>query len=387
MEALLIGVVLGAALVLILTRTRHGVAGKSVSGRVTMPPPGEAPPRLDLRHVLDAIPLGVVVVDENGVDVARNAAAAAFTGKRHADVLLDAAVERQMKLALEGKTSVEQVHLAGPPPTVAIVRGVPFGDGGGMATLEDVTERHMVDQVRTDFVANVSHELKTPVGAISVLAETLIGETDDELVVRLAGRMVAESMRMARTIDDLLELSKIEMGGEMVASRVDLGEVATEAAERASSLAHQSGIEIVVNRAAGDVSVIGDSHQLVSAVGNLVDNAVKYSDGRGNVVVSVTPQQDSVEISVSDRGIGIPASSLDRIFERFYRVDRSRGRSTGGTGLGLSIVRHIVHNHGGEVNVSSREGEGSVFVLRLPRDFRLLEGNMVENHERRTDTE
>ena len=292
-----------------------------------------------------------------------------------------------MKLALEGKTSVEQVHLAGPPPTVAIVRGVPFGDGGGMATLEDVTERHMVDQVRTDFVANVSHELKTPVGAISVLAETLIGETDDELVVRLAGRMVAESMRMARTIDDLLELSKIEMGGEMVASRVDLGEVATEAAERASSLAHQSGIEIVVNRAAGDVSVIGDSHQLVSAVGNLVDNAVKYSDGRGNVVVSVTPQQDSVEISVSDRGIGIPASSLDRIFERFYRVDRSRGRSTGGTGLGLSIVRHIVHNHGGEVNVSSREGEGSVFVLRLPRDFRLLEGNMVENHERRTDTE
>lgn len=387
MEALLIGVVLGAALVLILTRTRHGVAGKSVSGRVTMPPPGEAPPRLDLRHVLDAIPLGVVVVDENGVDVARNAAAAAFTGKRHADVLLDAAVERQMKLALEGKTSVEQVHLAGPPPTVAIVRGVPFGDGGGMATIEDVTERHMVDQVRTDFVANVSHELKTPVGAISVLAETLIGETDDELVVRLAGRMVAESMRMARTIDDLLELSKIEMGGEMVASRVDLGEVATEAAERASSLAHQSGIEIVVNRAAGDVSVIGDSHQLVSAVGNLVDNAVKYSDGRGNVVVSVNPQQDSVEISVSDRGIGIPASSLDRIFERFYRVDRSRGRSTGGTGLGLSIVRHIVHNHGGEVNVSSREGEGSVFVLRLPRDFRLLEGNMVVNHERRTDTE
>lgn len=387
MEALLIGVVLGAALVLILTRARHGVAGKSVSGRVTMPPPGEAPPRLDLRHVLDAIPLGVVVVDENGVDVARNAAAAAFTGKRHADVLLDAAVERQMKLALEGKTSVEQVHLAGPPPTVAIVRGVPFGDGGGMATLEDVTERHMVDQVRTDFVANVSHELKTPVGAISVLAETLIGETDDELVVRLAGRMVAESMRMARTIDDLLELSKIEMGGEMAASRVDLGEVATEAAERASSLAHQSGIEIVVNRAAGDVSVIGDSHQLVSAVGNLVDNAVKYSDGRGNVVVSVTPQQDSVEISVSDRGIGIPASSLDRIFERFYRVDRSRGRSTGGTGLGLSIVRHIVHNHGGEVNVSSREGEGSVFVLRLPRDFRLLEGNMVVNHERRTDTE
>jgi two-component system sensor histidine kinase SenX3 len=387
MEAFLVGVVFGAALVITVIRARRIVTRESVTERVAPPPAEEAPVRLDLRHVLDAIPLGVVVVDENGVDVVRNAAAAAFTGKRHADVLLDAAVERQMKLALEGKTSVEQVQLAGPPPTVAIVRGVPFGDGGGMATLEDVTERFMVDQVRTDFVANVSHELKTPVGAISVLAETLIGETDDELVIRLAGRMVAESMRMARTIDDLLELSRIEMGGEMAASRVDLREVANEAAERAASLAHQSGVDIVVNVADGDVSVVGDSYQLVSAVGNLVDNAVKYSDGRGTVIVGVTPSQDAVEISVTDSGIGIPASSLDRIFERFYRVDRSRGRTTGGTGLGLSIVRHIVHNHCGEVNVSSREGEGSVFVLRLPRDFRLLGGNMMNSHERRTDPE
>lgn len=387
MEAFLVGVVFGAALVIIVIRARRIVTRETVTERVAPPPAEEAPVRLDLRHVLDAIPLGVVVVDENGVDVVRNAAAAAFTGKRHADVLLDAAVERQMKLALEGKTSVEQVQLAGPPPTVAIVRGVPFGEGGGMATLEDVTERFMVDQVRTDFVANVSHELKTPVGAISVLAETLIGETDDELVIRLAGRMVAESMRMARTIDDLLELSRIEMGGEMAASRVDLREVANEAAERAASLAHQSGVDIVVNVADGDVSVVGDSYQLVSAVGNLVDNAVKYSDGRGTVIVGVTPSQDAVEISVTDSGIGIPASSLDRIFERFYRVDRSRGRTTGGTGLGLSIVRHIVHNHCGEVNVSSREGEGSVFVLRLPRDFRLLGGNMMNSHERRTDPE
>lgn len=387
MEAFLVGVVFGAALVITVICARRIVTRETVTERVAPPPAEEAPVRLDLRHVLDAIPLGVVVVDENGVDVVRNAAAAAFTGKRHADVLLDAAVERQMKLALEGKTSVEQVQLAGPPPTVAIVRGVPFGEDGGMATLEDVTERFMVDQVRTDFVANVSHELKTPVGAISVLAETLIGETDDELVIRLAGRMVAESMRMARTIDDLLELSRIEMGGEMAASRVDLREVANEAAERAASLAHQSGVDIVVNVADGDVSVVGDSYQLVSAVGNLVDNAVKYSDGRGTVIVGVTPSQDAVEISVTDSGIGIPASSLDRIFERFYRVDRSRGRTTGGTGLGLSIVRHIVHNHCGEVNVSSREGEGSVFVLRLPRDFRLLGGNMMNSHERRTDPE
>lgn len=387
MEAFLAGVVLGVVLVLAVVRTRQIAAPEVSTDRVTTPLPEEIPARLDLRRVLDAIPLGVVVVNANGVNVVRNAAAVAFTGKRHADVLLDAAVERQMKLALEGKTSVEQVQIAGPPPTIVIVRGVPFGDGGGMATLEDVTERFMVDQVRTDFVANVSHELKTPVGAISVLAETLIGETDDELVVRLAGRMVTESMRMARTIDDLLELSRIEMGGEMAASKVDLREVASEAAERASALAHQSGVEIVVNATEGDVSVVGDFYQLVSAVGNLVDNAVKFSEGRGKVIVGIAPSEDAVEISVTDSGIGIPASSLDRIFERFYRVDRSRGRATGGTGLGLSIVRHIVHNHGGEVNVSSREGEGSVFVLRLPRDFRLLRGNMMNIHERLTNLE
>lgn len=177
------------------------------------------------------------------------------------------------------------------------------------------------------------------------------------------------------------------MGGEMAASKVDLREVASEAAERASALAHQSAVEIVVNATEGDVSVVGDFYQLVSALGNLVDNAVKFSEGRGKVIVGIAPSEDVVEISVTDSGIGIPASSLDRIFERFYRVDRSRGRATGGTGLGLSIVRHIVHNHGGEVNVSSREGEGSVFVLRLPRDFRLLRGNMMNNHERFTDLE
>lgn len=381
----LAGFLVGAAVLFGVSRT--GILGRLYRDPLPdEPAAGEvAQRRYGLDPVLDAIPLGLVVVDNEGAELARNAAAVAFTGTRHADVLLDAAVERQMRAALEGRTSVEQVQLAGPPPTVVIVRGVPFGDGGAMATLEDVTERFMVDQVRTDFVANVSHELKTPVGAISVLAETLIGETDDELVVRLAGRMVAESMRMARTIDDLLELSRIEMGGEMTASRVDLGEVAVEAVERASALAHQCGVEVVVDKADHDVSIVGDHYQLVSAVGNLVDNAVKYSDGKGGVTVGVAPDGDRVVITVTDSGIGIPASSLDRIFERFYRVDRSRGRSTGGTGLGLSIVRHIVHNHGGEVNVSSREGEGSAFVLRFPRDFRVQEGTMVNSHERRTD--
>jgi two-component system sensor histidine kinase SenX3 len=233
--------------------------------------------------------------------------------------------------------------------------------------LEDNTERSLVDQVRTDFVANVSHELKTPVGAISILAETLEGETEDDLVKRLAGRMVSESHRMARTIDDLLELSRIEMGGEVVMSAVDMGAVVDEAIDRASGLSSRRGVPVEKNVLEGDVTVRGDHFQLVSAIGNLVENAVKYSEEAATVTVSLIPLVDRVDVEVMDRGIGIPAASLDRIFERFYRVDRSHSRATGGTGLGLSIVRRVITNHGGEVNVSSREGEGSTFTVRLPR--------------------
>lgn len=387
MGEFLAGVLVGlAVLVFVLKRRPRATqaAPAPPAPAASVPAPVEGP---DLGHVLDAIPLGVVVIDRNGADIARNAAAAAFTGTRHADVLLNASVDRQLRLALDGKASVEQVQLAGPPPTVVIVRAAPFQDGGALATVEDITERVLVDQVRTDFVANVSHELKTPVGAISVLAETLEGETDDELVVRLAGRMVAESQRMARTIDDLLELSRIEMGGDMLTAQVNMSEVVREAVDRASALAARSGVEIDTRVLDGDSTVTGDHFQLVSAVGNLVENAVKYSDGKGAVTVSLIPLVSSVDIEVTDSGIGIPPASIDRIFERFYRVDKSRGRTTGGTGLGLSIVRRVVTNHGGEVNVRSHEGEGSTFTVRLPRAGARGTGNMVGDDESRPEHE
>jgi two-component system sensor histidine kinase SenX3 len=225
------------------------------------------------------------------------------------------------------------------------------------------------------------------VGAISVLAETLAGETDDELVVRLAGRMVSESQRMARTIDDLLELSRIEMGGDMLTARVNLVEVVNEAVERAAGIASREGVRVDVRVIEGDSDVNGDHYQLVSAVGNLVENAVKYSDGKGAVTVSLIPLVSSVDIEVTDMGIGIPPASIDRIFERFYRVDRSRGRATGGTGLGLSIVKRVVTNHGGEVNVRSHEGEGSTFTVRLPRATTGPAGNMVTDDEPRPEHE
>jgi two-component system sensor histidine kinase SenX3 len=262
------------------------------------------------------------------------------------------------------------------------VSAVPSTSTGAVITVEDITVRWRLDQVRTDFVANVSHELKTPVGAISVLAETLEGETEDELVKTLVRRMVLESHRMASTIDDLLELSRIELGGEMDVSPVDINDVVRDAIERSQPLASKRRVTVQRTPSSGDTTILGDRFQVLSAVGNLVDNAIKYSEDNAEVKVLVSASDTHVVIEVIDHGVGIPVASIDRIFERFYRVDRARSRDTGGTGLGLSIVRHVVTNHGGEVNVRSREGEGSTFSLTLPRQPGVTSTTMVINDER-----
>ena len=324
----------------------------------------------EIRVLLDAFPMGVVVLLPDGQERFRNTVAMSVAGARHADVLIEAAAERLLVLALRGLESREQIQLAGPPQRVIEVRAIPLADGGAIAIMDDVTERWRIDQVRTDFVANVSHELKTPIGAISVLAETIEGETDDELVLRLTGRMVIEAQRMSRTIDDLLELSRIELGGEMLTVDIDMADVAAEAIERVSPIAMRKGVPLLLQSEKGTAVVSGDFFQLVSALANLVENAVKYSDQTHQVDVRVLATDTAVLVEVEDRGIGIPADSIDRIFERFYRVDRARNRATGGTGLGLSIVRHVATNHGGEVNVRSREGEGSTFILQIPRVLR-----------------
>jgi two-component system sensor histidine kinase SenX3 len=235
-----------------------------------------------------------------------------------------------------------------------------------MATIEDVSERRRVDAVRTDFVANISHELKTPVGALAVLAEALSEEDELAVVHRVADRMVDEAHRLSRTIDDLLELSRIELGEEPVRDVVDVADVVDGAVGRARQMAEVRAIAIEVLELPAGVRVLGDRRQLVSALGNLVENGVKYSESGSTVQVRVRVEGSSVELMVADHGIGIPAQDHDRIFERFYRVDKGRGRDTGGTGLGLSIVRHVATNHRGEVLVSSLEGEGSTFVLRIP---------------------
>jgi two-component system sensor histidine kinase SenX3 len=232
--------------------------------------------------------------------------------------------------------------------------------------IEDISERRRLEAVRRDFVANISHELKTPVGALGLLAETMADEEDQSVARRLAERMQLEATRVGRIIEDLLDLSRIESEESPSREPVPVHLVLAEAAERLRPTAELRSITIDVAEPNHRLTVMGERRQLVSALNNLLENAVKYSDDGGRVEVTTTTDGTWVELAVCDHGIGIPARDLERIFERFYRVDRARARDTGGTGLGLAIVRHVATNHGGDVRVESHEGEGSTFTLRLP---------------------
>lgn len=319
-----------------------------------------------LRAAFDALPVGVVVTDRSGATVIRNAAAHTLGG--HADVLLAAAIETRLQQVMrDGAGATETVEFFGPPKTVMVVRALPLDDGGAIATIEDVSERARLDSVRTDFVANISHELKTPIGALAVLAEALGDSLDDPATAqRLAERITDEAHRVSRTIDDLLELSRIELGGEAIRQAVDVCELLHEAAQRHASAAANRAVVLRVDDTGQSPIASGDHRQLASAVANLIDNAIKYSDQGGEIVLRAVTVDGWVHIEVSDQGVGIPARDLDRVFERFYRVDRARSRDTGGTGLGLAIVRHVATNHAGEVTVRSQEGEGSTFTIRIP---------------------
>jgi len=321
---------------------------------------------LRLRRALDALPIGVVLADRGGQTLVENVAARTYHG--HAAVLVSEAVERHLRRAIRGLASGQAVEFIGPPRTVLAVHAIPLEDGGALVTVDDVSERARLDSVRTDFVANISHELKTPVGALAVLAEALADVDDPAATRRLADKMVEEAHRASRTIDDLLELSRTELGGAAAKDVVIVERVVDDAVERSRAGAERHSIKVRVSHGPGDLHVVGSHRQMVSAVANLIDNAVKYSDADSEVVVESRRQNGSVEIIVTDTGVGIPARDIDRIFERFYRVDRARSRDTGGTGLGLSIVRHVATNHAGEVTVQSREGEGSVFTMRVPAE-------------------
>ncbi|MGO9854412.1 MAG: sensor histidine kinase [Acidimicrobiales bacterium] len=446
-----------------------------------------------LRRSLDTLTQGVVLCDENGTVIYRNGRANGLMVSRHGDALAAQAVTEVLEDAWHQGSAERTLDLYGPPRRTLQVRARQIDDGrrplGVIALIEDISERRRLEEIRRDFVANVSHELKTPMGALGLLAETLVSEPDPQVAQRLAGRIHNEAFRVSRIIDDLLDLSRIESEEAPPREPVLVNLVMADAIERVRATADQRGIEIVLHEPSPPVAVMGDRRQLVSAMHALLENAITYSYDNSKVVVNgavqrtrpnlehpavrafarggdgesaadapttgevpavmVEPRQDSrsavagadevaetekegavepvftpeildqytppgetgvgsaaatgttapvppatlegdaaagtgpemppmahanwrteerdnVRLSVQDHGIGIPARDLDRIFERFYRVDHGRSRDTGGTGLGLSIVRHVANNHQGWVDVESREGEGSTFTLVLP---------------------
>ena len=317
-----------------------------------------------VRSAVDRLKIGVAMCDPSLQVTYRNDAANALEGT-HGGLIVNRELMQVFAATRSGQPQSRVVELHGPPKTTFLVESVPTPDGGAVATINDISERVRVESMRTDFVANISHELKTPVGAIAVLAEMLADERDPETVANLAERVIDESHRAARTIDDLLELSRIESSGRLD-DVVDLGGLIDSAVTRGRLAAHGRGVEVEAIAPTRPIRVSVDRAQVASAIGNLVENAVKYSNDGGKVQVRVRRDERWLEVMVADQGVGIPERDLDRVFERFYRVDKARARETGGTGLGLAIVRHVAGNHGGEVSCSSTLGEGSTFVFRLP---------------------
>ncbi len=324
-----------------------------------------------LRRALDTLPQAVLVTDERGETVFRNSKAVALIGSRHGDALAAQAVEELLAETAPGAHDERVLELYGPPRRTLVVRAESIDNGqralGVIAVIEDVSERRRLEDVRRDFVANVSHELKTPMGAVGLLAETLHSENEPQVLQRLAHRIYTEAFRISRVIDDLLDLSRIENEESPPREPVLVNLVMAEAAERVREAANQLQIEVSLEEPDPPVVVLGDRRQLTSAVYNLLENAVKFSPQYSRVSCVGRAEDDEVLVIVEDHGMGIPSRDLERIFERFYRVDAGRSRSTGGTGLGLAIVRHVAANHRGSVQVESREGEGSTFTLRLPR--------------------
>jgi two-component system sensor histidine kinase SenX3 len=313
--------------------------------------------------------------------VLRNRAARSVGGARHGEVLAEDAVMDLLGAALTGQVAERELQLFGPPGQVLQLRAFPLhGTGeiiGAVVFTRDISEARRVESVRRDFVANVSHELKTPIGALQLLAEALLDATEmnaaevsgsEDLVAarRFAERIHHESERMARLVSELLELTRLQ-GAEPLPTPepVALDWVIAEVVDRTRTTASAKNIEVIYTGPKG-ATVYGSDTQVATAVTNLVENAIAYSGADTKVSLTMRQDEDWIEIDVADQGIGIAPHDVDRIFERFYRADQARSRSTGGTGLGLAIVKHIATNHGGRVEVSSTLGGGSTFTLRLP---------------------
>lgn len=322
-------------------------------------------------EVLASLGLAHIVVDTVDGVVRANPAAYAFGLVRGHTVVHQEVLDLTARVRGDG-VMIEQVlelarGLQGETSIVVQLRVAPLGDEYILVLADDRTEVSRTEAVRNDFVANVSHELKTPVGAISLLAETIEDAAEDQDAVRrFSQRLHKESNRLAAMVQDIIELSRVQ-GKNVVHSGtpVDLNNVIAEAVDRARLPAEGKNIEL---RVGGSVThrIHGDADQLTMAFRNLIDNAVRYSAENTRVGIGLSSRDGISQVIITDQGIGIAPENQERVFERFYRVDPARSRQTGGTGLGLSIVKHVIGNHGGEVNLWSQRGKGSTFTVRLP---------------------
>jgi two-component system sensor histidine kinase SenX3 len=376
LAALLVGAVLGAVAAAAVLRRR-----RSAEPAADPLDPPALPDTALARRLLDLMDPAVVLLDADDAILLANPAARALGIVRDTRLLVPALAElaREVRIAGSRRRDIRLPGgLVGSGPRLVGVHGVRLDAGPVALVLQDVTEARRVEEVRRDFVANVGHELKTPVGALGLLAEAMQGAKDDpEAVQRFAERMTREADRLGRLVRELIDLSRLQ-GGEPLPDPepVAVGTVLAEAVDRTRTAASAKRIQIAVG-GERELVVRGVEAQLATAVTNLLANAVAYSREDTRIAVAARARSGFAEIAVTDSGIGIPPHDRGRIFERFYRVDQSRASSTGGTGLGLAIVKHVASNHGGSVSVWSEEGVGSTFTLRIP----LIAGQPTEDDD------
>ncbi|GAA5203133.1 sensor histidine kinase [Microbacterium jejuense] len=365
--ALLVGVIVGGSVSAVI------VAALRARDRARMETSVDVPD--GVREVLHGMDDAAVVVDTSFTVLAASSAAVPFElvegGTLPTDELRTLARGvRTGEGGASGTTATETMRLrrgALPAePRLVAVRATRISPRLTLLVLRDITERERVEEMRRDFVANTSHELKTPVGAVSLLAEAIESAADDPPQVRIfAARLQAEASRLALLTSRIMNLSRLQASDQLPQRDVSIDEVVASALDAHAIQADSAGVEVVRGGSRG-LYVHGDAQVLSEAVGNLVANAIAYSPRGSSVGIGIKAVEGVVEITVTDRGIGIAEGDQDRVFERFYRADPARARRTGGSGLGLSIVKHAVQRHGGEVRLWSRPGRGSTFTIRLP---------------------
>ena len=359
----LLGAVLGAGVVL-----AWQVSDRQMRSQAPVEEPAVP---AGIATVLGVLRSSALVVDEKDEVVKASAPAYAFglvsgdrvTVKELADLIRQVRRDgqiRETELVMARGRAVAPLHVT--------ARVAPLSSRLVLALVEDRTRERRVEAIRRDFVANVSHELKTPVGALNLLAEAVQEAADDpEAVTRFSGRMQTESARLTKLVQQIIELSRLQGDDPLEDPQtVDVDVIVSRSIDQSSIDAQSKAITVVHDGERG-LQILGNGDEVALALGNLVANAVAYSPEGSTVVVGARANEMMVDLTITDQGIGIPAEEIDRIFERFYRVDPARHRSTGGTGLGLSIVKHVAASHGGEVRVWSVEGQGSTFTLSLPR--------------------